>query len=272
MKTTRHITSIWSILTACMLTSVGFVFPVSAADEAPNTVNAKELASRLSALQQDGSSYVRIRLNVNQPSGATKSAYQIQIRQRRTKGTTDVVYQVLWPKEKKGEAVMLSKSGNQSPTGTLYIPPETVKTLSASQMREPLFDSDLCYADIIENFFAWDSQTIVGQEKIGRVNCVILESKPGGQRSTYSKVRSWIDLDRLIPLRVEKFLSSSGPARRIETTKVNKEDDGRYMPSELRVQGPNQGSVTVVEGSRIDTSVDYGAEDFTVESLKKLKP
>ena len=139
-------------------------------------------------------------------------------------------------------------------------------------MKEPLFDSDLCYADIIENFFAWDSQTIVGQEKIGRVNCVILESKPGGQRSTYSKVRSWIDLDRLIPLRVEKFLSSSEPVRRIETTKVNKEDDGRYMPSELRVQGPNQGSVTVVEGSRIDTSVDYGAEDFTVESLKKLKP
>lgn len=241
------------------------------AAEPATTLNARELADRLSTLQQDGSSYIRLRLEMKQPSGA--SALQIQVRQLRTTSSTGVIYQILWPKERKGEAVLLTKTGNQSPTGTRFVPPATSETIEASGMKDPLFDSDLCYADIIENFFAWDSQTIVGTETIGRVECPILESKPGGgQRSIYSKVRSWVDPTRMVPLRVEKYMASAEPVRRIETTRVTKEDDGRHIPSGLSIQGPRKNSVTVLEGSRLDTRVKYGPEDFTPEALKDLKP
>lgn len=254
------------ILTAwavCLLTA-------QAADP-PITVNAQDLAARLSTLQQDGSSFIRLRMEVKQPSGT--SAFQIQVRQLRTKTSTDVIYQILWPKERKGEAVMLTKSGNRAPTGTRFVPPATTETLGASAMKDPLFDSDLSYADIIENFFAWESQSFTGRETIGRVSCPILESKPGsGQRSIYSKVRTWVDPVRLVPLRIEKFMGSAEPVRRIETTRVTREDDGRHIPSELNIQGPRKNSVTVVEGSRLDTRVKYGPKDFTTEALKDLKP
>ena len=42
--------------------------------------------------------------------------------------------------------------------------------------------------DVIENFFGWENQTIVGNEILNRVNCLILESKPGkGDFSTYAR-------------------------------------------------------------------------------------
>ena len=51
-----------------------------------------------------------LRLEVKQPGDTTKITLQLQIKERRTKSATDLVYQVLWPKERKGEAVLLHKA------------------------------------------------------------------------------------------------------------------------------------------------------------------
>jgi hypothetical protein len=81
----------------------------SRAAESPSSMPANELASRLSALRQDGESYVRLRMDIK---ASTKETLQLQIKERRTQNSTEVVYQVLFPKERKGESVLLRKSGN----------------------------------------------------------------------------------------------------------------------------------------------------------------
>lgn len=235
-------------------------------------LSAKDLAAKLSTLQQDGSSYIRLRMNVEEPAGTTKTGLQIQIHQKRTASSTDVIYQILWPKERMGESVLLKKAGNQAATGTHFIPPETIKSLGPKNMGDSLFGSDLAYADLIENFYAWDSQAIVGEEMIGKVNCQILESKPGqGQSSIYTSVRSWVDADRLVPLRVEKFLAPGKPIRRIDTARITKEENGQHIPANLDVRDLRGNSMTEIEGSRLNTSVDYGDDTFTVEALKDIK-
>ena len=39
---------------------------------------------------------------------------QLQIKERRTKSEVDLVYQVLFPKDRKGEAVLLRRSGSRT--------------------------------------------------------------------------------------------------------------------------------------------------------------
>ncbi len=254
-------------LPAAILCCVLGNFSVRAADSAP-AMSAAELAARLSAAQQDGSSYVRLRLDV---TGSTKSALQLQIKQRRTKAASEVVYQVLWPRERKGEAVLLKRIGDRSATGSLFQPPDSVRSLSAEQMSDALFGSDLTYEDVIENFFAWDRQAIVGTEVVDRVSCQILESKPGkGQSSTYGSVRSWVDTRRLVPLRVEKYTPSGKLARRIETTKVANDDIDRFIPANMTVRGRSADSVTELDGSKIKHDVKYTDRDFTPEGIKEL--
>ncbi len=240
-----------------------------AADAAPPAMSAPDLAARLSELQQDGSSYVRLKLEVQQP-GTAKVALQLQIKQRRTKMATDVVYQVLWPKERKGESVLLHKAANQPATGTLFIPPDSLRTLSAADMKEPLFGSDLTYADILENFFAWEHQAIVGTEIVDRVNCQILESKPGkSQHSPNASVRTWVDARRFIPLRVEKYSASGQLALRIDTTSVATDDKRRPIPANLSVRS-RKDSTTELDGSRIKHDVNFSDTEFTPEGLKEM--
>lgn len=228
-----------------------------------DALSAKELAAKLSATQQDGSSLVRLKLEAR---GVT---LQLQIKQRRTATVTEVVYQILWPKERFGECVLLRKLGNQSATGTLFVPPAGVRSLD---MKDALFGSELSYADVLENFFAWDHQAIIGTEIVDRVSCEILESKPGkGQRSSYASVRTWVDSRRIVPLRVEKYGASGQIARRIDSGRIVTDDIQRHVPAGLTISNPLTNSTTELDGSKLKHGVVFSDAEFTPEGLKQVQ-
>ena len=239
--------------------------PFSNAADSQTTTKGKELAARLSELRENGASYVRLRMDIN---GTTTGTLQIQIKERRMKSSTEVVYQVLVPKERKGESVLVRKIENRAATGSIFVPPNTLRSID--DLKESLLGSDLAYEDIVDNFFAWDQQTIIDTEKVDGEKCAILESKPGkDERSIYSSVKSWIDVRRLVPLRVEKYDSSGKMVRRIDTTRVVT-DSGHHIPANLTVSGSRPDSSTLIDGSRIRHDVTYTDRDFTVEGVKEI--
>jgi hypothetical protein len=83
-------------------------------------------------------------------------------------------------------------------------------------------------------------------------------------------VRSWIDSRRLVPLRVEKYLPSGQLARRIDTTRVFTDEKGHSIPADLTVRGPQDDSLTDLEGSRIRHDVSYTDREFTPEGLTEI--
>ena len=221
---------------------------------------------------QDGSSVVRLKMDVRQPTAGGKMVLQLQVKSQRAKGSVDMIYQILWPKERKGEGFLLRKSGGRAAAGSVFTLPDSLLPLTAGKMDDGIFGSDLSYEDLAENFFAWDQQAIVGEETVDRVPCQILESKPGGgDRSGYSKVRSWIDTKRMVALRVEKYAGSGKLAKRIDTTKVTKDDTGKPVAASFSLQRPGQDSITEIEGSNIKHDVTFSPADFTAEALRSLK-
>ena len=230
-------------------------------------MSAPELAARLDAVSQ-GNALIRSKFEVRSSDGS-KRVMQLQIKQRRTKGTTDLAYQVLWPNEHKGEAVILHQAGG-SAKGSIIVPQQPVRAIKAPQMDEGLFDSDLSYQDAVENFFAWKKQSIVGSEVIDNVNCQILESKPdNSSASIYGKVRSWIDVRRFVPLRIEKYSSSGELVRRIDITRIAPDEKHHPIPANLVVHGPRKNSVTEFHGAHIDQDVNFTDADFTPEGISK---
>lgn len=247
----------------------GTPLPVAGQGQEPPP-GASDLAAKLSAALLDGTSMVRLKIESRPAPGAPKTVVQVQVKARRTPAATELVYTVLWPRERKGEAFLLRKSGDRPATGSVFTPPGTLRPLAASEMQDGIFGSDLAYEDIIDNFYAWKNQQIVGAETVNRVSCHILESKPGtGQRSSYARVRSWIDPKRLVPLRIEKYLPSGALARRIDTTRVAKDDANRQVPASFSVKRGNQASTTDLEGSNSRHDIPLTDADFSPEALKQ---
>jgi hypothetical protein len=230
---------------------------------AQETMNAKELAASMNAALNDGSSFIRLRMEIR---GGARTTLQLQLKSRRTGAGSDILYQVLYPKNRKGESVLLQKHGGKA-TGKVFIPGTGVQNIGS--MKDLMFGSDLSYEDVIENFFAWDQQAIVGAEEVDHTQCQILESKGGA--GSYSKVRSWIDTKRMVPLRVEKY-AGSNVVRRIETTRVAKNDKDRPVAASLKIQRGAQGSETEIEGSDIRQDVNYTDQDFSPEGMQSLAP
>lgn len=236
--------------------------------EDASPISAPDLAAKLSALRQDGNTYIRVRMEMK-GGAANGTTLQLEIKSRRTSSSSEVVYQVLFPRERKGEAVIVRKTAGSLGSGSLVAASGAVKSLESSQMTSGLFDSDLSYEDTVDNFFGWEHQTIVGTEKVSGVTCQILESKPGKKdHSSYTSVKSWIDTTRMVPLRVDKLVGGGRQARRIDTMSVH-DDDGRYIPENLLVRRPGQESSTKFDGSRLKRGMNYTDSDFSPEGLKK---
>lgn len=236
------------------------VFPLAlaAAD------SGADLAAQLSA-KQEGSTFVRVRMEL-----ANQTTLQLQIKSRVARGNADIVYQVLFPKERKGESVLLHRSGGKF-SGTVFVPPNTPRAIASGKLDDALFGSDLSYEDIIDNPFTWDQQTIVGNEVVNGTSCQILESKPGkGRSSSYASVKTWVDPHRFVPLRIEKYNATGKLVRRITTTRVLL-DGSDSIPANLNVQGP-RGTATQFDGSKIKRNVNYTDAEFTPEGLKQLAP
>jgi outer membrane lipoprotein-sorting protein len=252
---------------ACAVAVTLSSISVPAAAPEPPAMSAAELAGRMDAVSQ-GNALIRTKLEVRSGEGS-KRVLQLQIKQRRTKTSTDLVYQVLWPNEHKGEAVILRQSQGTS-KGSIIVPQQQVRTIKSSQMDDGLFDSDLSYQDAVENFFAWKKQAVVGAEMINNVNCQILESKPDTSSvSIYAKVRSWVDPHRFVPMRIEKYSSSGELVRRIDITRVARDEKDHPIPANLTVHGPRKNSVTEFNGARIDQDVNFTDADFTPEGISK---
>ncbi len=223
---------------------------------------APDLAGQLRA-KQEGSTFVRVRMQI-----AGGQTFQLQIKSRVSRETSDIVYQILFPKERKGEAVLLHRSEEKF-SGASFLPPSSIRPIASGQINQPLFGSDLSYEDIIDSPYRWNHQAIVGTEVIDDTSCQILESKPGkGHSSSYSSVKTWVDPRRLVPLRIEKYDASGKVLRRINTTRILL-DGNESLPADLKVYSPN-GTVTEITGSRIRRSVNYADTEFTPEGLKQL--
>jgi len=245
-----------------------FVAALPAAETAPATLSAGELASRMNAARQ-GNAVIRARLEVRSPDGG-KRVFQLQIKERRTGTAADIVYLVQWPKERKDEAVILHQESGGATRGIVVVPSAPPRNLEASQMSEGLFGSDLSYQDAIENFFAWKDQAITGSEAVDGVECQILESKPGKSGvSNYARVRSWIDVRRLVPMRIEKYSAAGQVVRRIDTTYVGRDQRDRFIPAKLTIRNPSKDSITEFDGARIEQGMQFTDRDFAPETMSK---
>lgn len=230
---------------------------------------AAQLISAVKAAKPAGSVYARLRMEHKDAGGKT-TVLQAQLKRRPLGDGSETLYQLLFPKERKGESLLLRVKGG-SFTGATFSPGQGVQNLKAGDRSAGVFGTALTIDDAIADFLDWPQQQIVGHEKEGTAQCYVVESRaPKSASSPVTRAKSWIDESRLTEMKVELYKSGDEPVRTVVTHKVMRGSSGYFAPVSFTVTDRATGTSTKIEGVRSDSGITYTDADFTEAALQTI--
>ena len=245
------------------------LIPVLATAQDKN-YSAAQLIAAVKAAKPSGGIYVRLRMEHRDAAGK-QTVLQAQLKRRSTSdGGSETLYQLLFPKERKGEALLLRVKGG-SFSGTAFAPGQGSRALKEGDRPSGIFGTALTIDDAIAEFLDWQQQEITGKEKEGAVPCTVIESRaPKSSSSDITRVKSWIDETRLTAMKIEFYKKADAPARTEVTHKVLRGSSGYYSPASFTVTDHVTGASTKIEGVRSDKDITYTDADFSDAALEAV--
>jgi len=166
------------------------------------------------------------------------------------RGQTESFTEYLDPPREKGTKML--KLGDQLWTYT----PAADRTIliSGHMLRQPVMGSDLSYEDMLEdprltNLYA---AAVAGEEEAGGRPCWVLELTARESDIAYFKRKVWVDRERYVALREERFAKSGKLLKTTEVSAVERRD-GRWVPTKIVFK---------------DALKEGGGTEFALESIE----
>jgi outer membrane lipoprotein-sorting protein len=154
-----------------------------------------------------------------------------------------------------------------------YIPEPTdrIITISGHLLRQSVMGSDLSYEDITENKKLIDmyNAKVTGSEKINGRDCYVLDLTAKVDDINYYSRKVWVDKERWIPLKEERYAKGGKPLKRTEILEVFRIEN-RWYPKRILYHDLLQngdGTEYIIES--INTHVNIPESQFTKAALKK---
>lgn len=235
-------------------------------------LTADQLVAQVIAARRTTGFRIRAKLMRSTPgSDAAKGndTRQLLIKGRREGEATKTLYQVLWPKQFAGDAILVEDSGDHRVKGFLYRK-GTVTPLTNQALETDFFGSDLRVEDVIEGFWYWPSHKSAGEETIDKRHCMIVELRPDPEAVTqYSMVKAWVSPDISLAMKIQFFGRDGKLAKVVITDRVAKQGS-RWLAATLKIQATGSRSQTVLEGTKSERDLQMPAADFTLEAIKQF--
>jgi len=208
-----------------------------------------------------GSKIITARMIIHARRGSRSLEFKSYL-QGEDKGFTEF----LAPPREKGTKML--KLGDQLWT---YSPAaDRVILISGHMLRQSVMGSDLSYEDMMENrrLLEMYEARVTGEEKIIEADCWVLELRAKQADVAYPARKIWVDKERFLVLREERFARSG---TLLKTTVVKKigQFQGRWVPVHAVFKDAlkaGEGTEFIIDNIQFDLAIpDY---IFTKASLK----
>jgi len=150
-------------------------------------------------------------------------------------------------------------------------PIDRIITISGHLLRQSVMGSDLSYEDITENRKLMDmyNAKVLGSEKINDRNCYVVELTGKLEDITYYSRKLWVDKERWLPLKEERYAKSGKALKRSEMLEVfsveNRWYPKRMIHHDLMQNG--EGTEYIIESMVLHATISES--QFTKAALKK---
>lgn len=184
------------------------------------------------------------------------------------KGEDKALVEYLSPAREKGKKMLKLRSRIWN-----YIPEpnDRIISIAGHLLRQSVMGSDLSYEDITENDKLIESYeaTIEGREEFSSRECLVVKLRAKKRDVAYHSRKVWVDVERWLPLKEERFAKSGRLLKTFEIVEAFKTDN-RWYPKKMifkDVLSRGRGTEYIIES--IDFSVKISAHKFTKASLRK---
>lgn len=184
------------------------------------------------------------------------------------KGSDLALVEYLYPPREKGKKMLKTKNKIW-----IYTPEPTdrIITISGHMLRQSVMGSDLSYEDITDNTSMLENYTakLLEDEKYLDRDCWVLELAAKKKDIVYHSRKIWVDKERFLPLKEERFAKSG---RLLKTTKIPEVffQDSRWLPKKMifkDVLSKGKGTEYIINS--IDFDVKMPEYYFTKAGLKR---
>jgi outer membrane lipoprotein-sorting protein len=184
------------------------------------------------------------------------------------KGLDQSLVEYLSPPREKGKRML--KLDDKIWTYTPE-PSDRIIAISGHLLRQSVMGSDLSYEDMTENHRLADlyDAEVTGREEIDTRSCWVVSLKAKREDVTYHSRTIWVDAERWLPLKEERYAKSG---RLLKTTTITEvfRVDGRWYPKRIvfkDVLQRGEGTEYIVDS--IDFDVEIPDYMLTKAALRK---
>jgi outer membrane lipoprotein-sorting protein len=148
---------------------------------------------------------------------------------------------------------------------------ENVFLISGHMLKQGMMGSDVSYEDALESdsLYAKYNIEITGTENIDGRPCTVITLTAKVKEVSYEKRKMWIDTERFIGLKEEKYAKSGKLLKESRTLEVQKIGE-RYFPVKSEIADKlRKGSRTVFTMMDVQLDVPVSEKLFTMQNLQK---
>jgi outer membrane lipoprotein-sorting protein len=185
-----------------------------------------------------------------------------------SRGRDSSLVEYLSPARERGKKMLRlgDKIWNYTPE-----PNDRIIAISGHLLRQSVMGSDLSYEDMTENPSLgelYDAE-VTGEEELGKRGCWVVDLTAKTKDVTYQRRKLWVDQERWLPLKEERFAKSG---RLLKTTIIEEvfRVSGRWYPKRMVFKDMLQrgeGTEFIIES--IDFDVEVPDHMLTKGALRK---
>ncbi|MBW2060103.1 MAG: outer membrane lipoprotein-sorting protein [Deltaproteobacteria bacterium] len=184
------------------------------------------------------------------------------------KGRDQAFVEYLSPARERGKKML--KIGNKIWNYTPE-PNDRIIAISGHLLKQSVMGSDLSYEDITENEGLYEKYQaeMTGRESIFGRDCLVLSLTAKTTDVTYHSRKIWVDAERWLPLKEERFARSGRLLKKTEITEVF-QVEGRWYPKKMKFKdmlSKGKGTEYIIES--IDFNVKIPDHKMTKAALRK---
>ncbi|MFQ6613497.1 MAG: outer membrane lipoprotein-sorting protein [Fidelibacterota bacterium] len=143
--------------------------------------------------------------------------------------------------------------------------------ISGHMLRQSLMGSDLSYEDLLENarFSEHYTPELLGSENLRDRDCWVLTLTGKDDDPTYAARKIWVDKERKIILKENRYAKGGTLLKRTEVTEVF-QVDGRWLPRTIRFKDVlSKGKGTEFHIDSLELDADIPPEVFSKAALRR---